>query len=74
MGEQVQRGAEPADHADDLGAWGLHPVCNSNRVVLPDDLPEVPGGGQLVVESAVDDENHALLTRLGPFAEELLSP
>src|SRR5829696_6954777 len=37
--EYVQRGAQTPDNTDDLSAWGIHPVRNSNRIVLPDDLP-----------------------------------
>lgn len=53
--EQVQRGAQAPDDTDSLGTRDAHAVRDGDRVVLADDLPEVPRGGELVVEAAIDD-------------------
>lgn len=56
MCEQVQRGAQAPDDADGLSTRDAHSVRDGDRVVLADDLPEVPRGSELVVEAAIDDE------------------
>jgi hypothetical protein len=56
--EQGQRGVHAPDDADGLSTRDAHSVRHGDRVVLADDLPEVPRGSELVLEAA--DVEHAV--------------
>jgi hypothetical protein len=62
--EQGQRGAQAPDDADGLSTRDAHSVRHGDRVVLADDLPEVPRGSELVVEAADVEPALAIANRL----------
>src|SRR6266511_2364023 len=56
VAEQVERGAQAADHGRLLADLVVHPVADGDRVVPPDHLAEVTRRGELVMQPTVDDE------------------
>ena len=56
VGQQVERGAQGADDGGGFRFGRVHAVADGGRVVLADDLAEVSGGGEVVVQATVGDE------------------
>src|SRR5262249_33041141 len=58
VGEQVERSAQRADHAGDLPLRADDAVSNYHRIILPDDLSEVSGRCEMMVQSSVGDQEY----------------
>src|SRR4051794_27792950 len=58
VGDEVERRAQRPDHARSLAVAAVHAVADDHGIVLANDLPEVAGGREMVMQAAVDDQEH----------------
>src|SRR5882672_4153936 len=64
IGEQIQRRAQRPDYRGNLAFGSPYAIADDDRVVLADDLAEVAGSGEMVMQPAIGHEKHAAAREL----------